>query len=259
MKSLRLIFSVFIALLLPAGVSGQTDKPAPARKAVLVELFTSEGCSSCPPADEFLGRLRQVKLANGTEILPLGLHVDYWNHQGWVDRFSSSAYTERQRVYTEKLHTAEAYTPQMVVDGATQFNGSDVASARKAIAQAAARPQLADVRITPAAEDKVQVIIAASPKTSGEVLLALTEDNLMTKVKAGENDKRELHHAAVVRELRVLGRLKNGAFEAAGVPLKIKQDWKRADMRVVVFVQEPNGIIDGASWLDLAGSEASAR
>src|SRR5262252_4413187 len=94
---LRPLFLVI--LLLPTGFSAQADKPAPVRKAVIVELFTSEGCNTCPPADALLARLRQTRMTSGTEIIPLGLHVDYWNQQGWVDRFSSSSYTERQRAY----------------------------------------------------------------------------------------------------------------------------------------------------------------
>jgi hypothetical protein len=258
MKSFYLRLLFLGTLLLPAGFWGQADKAPPFRKAVVVELFTSEGCSSCPPADALLSRLRQTPTTSGTEIIPVGLHVDYWNQLGWVDRFSSAAYTARQRAYAEKLHLAETYTPQMVVDGATQLNGSDVQSAQRAIAQASLRPQLADIHISTAADDKLQVSIKASPEASGDVLLVLTEDNLMSKVSAGENDKRELHHAAVVRDLRVLGRLKNGAFEA-GVPLKLKKEWKRDDLRVVVFVQEPRGPIDGAASIQLPGKEASAR
>lgn len=254
---IRLSFLV-IFLLLPVGFSAQSSSPAPARKAVVVELFTSEGCNTCPPADELLSRLREARLSGGTEIIPLGLHVDYWNHLGWTDRFSSSSYTDRQKAYAEKLHIQETYTPQMVVDGATEFNGSDVQSARQAITQALLRPQTADIQMSTVADDKLQVSVKASPEASGEVLLALTEDNLMSKVSAGENNKRELHHTAVVRDLRVLGKLKNGVFEA-GVPLKLKKDWKREDLRAVVFVQESRGPIDGAASLPLAGKQASAR
>src|SRR5262249_10693350 len=99
----------------------------------------------------------------------------------------------------------------------------------------------------------------APPQTSGEVILALTEDNLTSKITAGENNKRELRHAAVVRELRSLGKLRNGTFTATA-PLNLKKDWKRDDMRVVVFVQEPNkGPIDGAASLQLTEKSAAAK
>jgi hypothetical protein len=233
-------------------IVGHAAPPA-ARTAVVVELFTSEGCSSCPPADELLGRLRQEKLADGLEVIPMGLHVDYWNFQGWADRFSSASYSERQENYARRFRIEGPYTPQMVVDGAVEFVGSDSSRARQAITQAAQRPQGADVKISPIAEDKLQVHVKAAPSasTSGEVLLALTEDNLASKVGAGENSGRELHHAAVVRELRSLGRLENGGFDAQ-VPLRLNKDWKRENVRIVVFVQEESGRIDGAAAIAAA-------
>lgn len=237
-------------LLYRATVVGHAAPP-PARTAVVVELFTSEGCSSCPPADALLGRLRQEKLAEGLEVIPLGLHVDYWDFQGWRDRFSSAGYSERQAKYAKRFGIEGPYTPQMVVDGAAEFVGSDASRARQAITQAALRPQGAEVEISPHAEDKLQVHVKASPGVSGEVILVFTEDNLASKVGAGENSGRELHHAAVVRELRSLGRLGNGGFDAQ-VPLTLKKDWKRENVRIVVFVQEESGRIDGAAAIAAA-------
>ncbi|HEY6306565.1 MAG TPA: DUF1223 domain-containing protein [Candidatus Angelobacter sp.] len=255
--------AVFLAaIVLPLFLATQNRSAAPAsspgRKAVVVELFTSEGCSSCPPADALLGRLRQEKFADGVEVIPLGLHVDYWNFQGWTDRFSSASYSERQAKYAQRLGTEGPYTPQMVVDGASQFVGSDASRARQAIVQAAHQPQAAEVEISAAPGDKVLVRIKAAPATSGEVLLAITEDNLTSSVRAGENNGRELHHAAVVRELRSLGRLGNGAFESV-VPLKLKSDWKRENTRIAVFVQEEkSGRIGGAAAV-AAASLSGAR
>src|SRR5262249_54065523 len=113
--------------------------PAAARKAVVVELFTSEGCSSCPPADAFLARLENEQPVENAEILALEEHVDYWNSQGWVDPFSSVAMTERQRGYAFALGTGSAYTPQMIVDGHEQFVGSREREALGTIEQAASR------------------------------------------------------------------------------------------------------------------------
>jgi hypothetical protein len=255
------LFLAAIAAPLLLSTANRLGAPAPpaARKAVVVELFTSEGCSSCPPADDLLARLRQEKFAEGMEVIPLGLHVDYWNFQGWTDRFSSAAYTRRQEKYAQKFRIEGPYTPQMVVDGAQEFVGNDAARARQAITQAALRPSQAEVQISSVAGDKLLVRIKAEESVSGEVVLALTEDNLASKVHAGENDGRELHHAAVVRELQPLGRLRNGGFEA-GAPLKIQKDWKRQDLRVVVFVQEPqSGRIEGAAAMPLAEKLTSAR
>src|SRR5262249_2146174 len=251
--------SVLLAALAVAGViSAQSGKAAPARKAVVVELFTSEGCSDCPPADALLARLRQPPSAGGVEVITLGLHVDYWNHQGWTDRFSSAAYSERQLRYVQKLHLPDAYTPQMIVDGVSQFVGNNPQLAAQAIREAARHPQSADVQIQ-ANDTQLQVTVKAPPEASSEVMLALTEDNLASKITAGENNKRELRHAAVVRELRSLGRLRNGSF-AAGVSLDLRKDWKRDDLRAVVFVQEPNnGPIDGAASLQLAAKSTAAK
>jgi len=238
--------AVLAAVLIPISVA-KTGTPDAARKCVVVELFTSEGCSSCPPADALLGRLREAKLADGVEIAPLGLHVDYWNQQGWIDRFSSDAYTRRQQKYAERFRIEGPYTPQMVVDGQLQFTGNDANRAQQAILQEAQRPQPAQIQISPGEPDSVQIQVKTGAAAAGEVMLAVTEDNLATKVGAGENGGRELHHWAVVRELRSIGRLHDGSFESS-VPLKLKKDWKREDLRVVVFVQDPaTGRIDGAA------------
>ena len=256
MKHVRLVILLLGATALPLLLSTQTAAP-PARKAVVVELFTSEGCSSCPPADLLLGRLRQEKFADGLEVVPLGLHVDYWNHQGWTDRFSSAAYTDRQIKYAEKLHVPDPYTPQMVVDGSLQFTGNDPLRARQAILQAAQRPAAAEIQITPAGEGKFQVTVKSKPDATGDVILAVTEDNLMSKVSAGENSNRELHHSAVVREFKSLGHLRNGNFDDR-VSVNIKKDWKHDDLRIVVFVQQSHaGAIDGAASLPLAEKSAS--
>src|SRR5262249_20912382 len=196
--------------------------------------------------------------ADGVEVITLGLHVDYWNHQGWTDRFSSAAYSERQLQYVQRLHLPDAYTPQMIVDGVLQFVGNNPQLAAQALREAARRPQSADVQVV-GDDNKLEISVKAPPQTSGEVILALTEDNLTSKITAGENNKRELRHAAVVRELRSLGKLRNGTFTATA-PLNLKKDWKRDDMRVVVFVQEPNkGPIDGAASLQLTAKSAAAK
>jgi hypothetical protein len=251
-------FLLMVAVGVPLFLATQNQPAAgpAARKAVVVELFTSEGCSSCPPADALLGRLNQEKIVDGVEVLPLGLHVDYWNFQGWTDRFSSAAYTERQQRYASNLHVSSPYTPQMVVDGAAEFEGGDAARARYLIARAAARPASADIQLS-LSTDNLQVRVKAPPAADADVILALTEDNLESKVSAGENNKKVLRHSAVVRELRSLGHLHNGAFEGA-LPLKLKKDWKRDDLRIVVFVQEAHaGAIDGAASLQLAGKSTA--
>ena len=228
-----------------------TSGPA-AHRAVVAELFTSEGCSSCPPADALLGHLRQDLAQQGIEVIPLGFHVDYWNSLGWQDRFSSADYSRRQEQYAQSLRVDGPYTPEMVVDGAVEFVGNDAGHAQQTIREAASQPEVATVKISSAATDQLAVQVKAPAfAKDAQIVLAITEDNLTTQVGSGENGGRTLHHAAVVRELRQLGRLREGSFEVT-VPLKMDKDWKRADLRAVVFVQEgPSGKILGAAQFAL--------
>ncbi|MBZ5524574.1 MAG: DUF1223 domain-containing protein [Acidobacteriia bacterium] len=230
---LVLVISVFS--LSPASPDGPAR-----RKAVVVELFTSESCSSCPPADDLLGRLRGAPAAGGAEVIPLEFHVDYWNHLGWQDRFSSSAFTSRQEMYATRFRLDGPYTPQMVVDGGQEFIGSSSREAREAIARAVVRPEEAEVQLSFSAAGKLSVRVKGLiPGAAGEVMLAVTEDNLSTSVGGGENSGHVLHHAAVVRELRTLGQLgqlKDGRFETEAAIQPVR-DWKLNDLRVVVFVQ----------------------
>jgi hypothetical protein len=239
-----------------SNVSGKTSEPGAPRKAVVVELFTSEGCSSCPPADELLGHLRQDLAAKNVQVIPLGFHVDYWNSLGWKDRFSSADFTQRQEQYTRALKVDGPYTPEMVVDGEVEFVGNDAGRAQSTIRQQASQLEIAQVKISSAGTDqlKIQVKGAAAPSSSNAlVMLAITEDNLSTQVGSGENGGRTLHHAAVVRELRQVGTLQSGSIETT-VPLRLEKDWKRSDLRAVVFVQNgPSGKIDGAASVALTG------
>lgn len=249
-----------VAILVAAAICvsivvAKTTEPGVPRRAVLVELFTSEGCSSCPPADELMGHLRQDLAAKNVQVIPLGFHVDYWDGLGWKDRFSSAEFTQRQEQYTRVLKVDGPYTPEMVVDGAVEFVGNDADRAQSTIRQQASQLETAQVKIALAGLDQltVQVKGPAAPSNSNAlVMLAITEDNLSTRVGSGENGGRTLHHAAVVRELREIGMLHSGAMETT-VPLKLEKDWKRNDLRAVVFVQNgPSGKIEGAASVALA-------
>lgn len=255
---MRRIFA--LAILAIAGiymsiVLAKTTEPGTPRKAVVVELFTSEGCSSCPPADELLGHLRQDLSAKNIQVIPLGFHVDYWNSLGWKDRFSSAEFTQRQEQYTRALKVDGPYTPEMVVDGAVEFVGNDSGRAQSTIRQQAAQLAEAQVTITSAEADQLKIQVKGPVTASAGnalVMLAITEDNLSTQVGSGENGGRTLHHAAVVRELRQVGTMKNGVLETT-VPLKLEKDWKRNDLHAVVFVQNgPSGKIEGAASVALA-------
>src|SRR5262245_52459046 len=232
-----LLFAVLLAGSLYFLTSmGKTSAAVIPGKAVVVELFTSEGCSSCPPADELLGHLGRDLAGKNVQVIPLGFHVDYWNSLGWKDRFSSADFSHRQELYARSLGVDGPYTPQMVVDGETEFVGNSASHAERVITQAASRPGTADVTLSAADSEQLRVQIKSSSSSNGNVMLAITEDNLTTQVGAGENNGHTLHHAAVVREFRRLGQLHDGSF-SLNLPLKLQADWKRADLRAVVFVQ----------------------
>ena len=238
---LQSILLLAVVILLGAFIFKPAAAPPPAkRKTVVVELFTSEGCSSCPPADALLSRMGQQASSNGAEIIPLGFHVDYWDHQGWRDRFSSHAYTERQEQYASRFKIEGPYTPQMVVDGATEFVGNDSSRAQQAVAEAAAEPEQAVISLLGTEPGRIKVRVTSSSLEPADVLLAITEDNLMSKVGAGENDGRELHHSAVVRELRVLGQMKDGRFEPGPFAFTLPKDIQIKNLHCVVFVQQPS-------------------
>lgn len=137
MREVRRTSFLLLALVLAASPRGSHAAP---RTPVLVELFTSEGCSDCPPADTLLDTLIATQPIAGVEIIGLGQHVDYWDRLGWKDRFSSAALTRRQQVYQARFSTASMYTPQMVVDGRAELVGSDTAAARRAIERAMTAP-----------------------------------------------------------------------------------------------------------------------
>jgi hypothetical protein len=246
-----------------AGIS----EPHPAQPAnpVIVELFTSEGCSDCPPADRLLYRLEQTQPVPGAEIIPLEQHVDYWDDLGWRDPFSSSQFTRRQKDYVYALHLATAYTPEMVVDGAAEFVGNDVHGVLAAIAQAARTPK-ANLQIEQRADAtsgprtvSLRVSLAAvsgwNAKHGADVLLAITEDNLPSSVTGGENAGAHMDHRAVVRELRVLGRVDSGGRFSAAPDLSLAGNWRRENLHVVAFVQDRTSRrILGASMLSLSAA-----
>jgi hypothetical protein len=222
--------------------------PGGARRPVIVELFTSEGCSSCPPADEFLSKLEAEQPIQNAEVIALEEHVDYWNNLGWTDPFSSDSATIRQYAYAEAIGNGNAYTPQMVVDGQDEFVGSRERQAWGVIEQAGSRNK-AEVSVTAGEleEDGTQIfrirvgsLLNSAPGDKPEIWMAITETGLHSDVKRGENAGEDLHHAAVVRKLRKIGSANGPGETAYASEEKVKMDrgWKRENTQVVIFVQE---------------------
>lgn len=254
------VLAAAAVLLLTARLS-DAQQATDTKPVVLVELFTSEGCSSCPPADRWLIELQERQPVAGVEVIALGEHVDYWDGLGWRDPFSSAELTGRQRDYSLHFGQNRVYTPQMIVDGAEEFVGSDKREARQAIQRAASRAK-ARVRITPdsAAGKTARWTIhvdglppKAPPRV--DVYVAVTESGLANEVKNGENRGRRLEHSSVVRVLQKIGEM-GGAPPAKfehHVELPFDSSWNKENLRVVAFVQEPKvGRVLGAASAPVA-------
>ena len=241
---------------------------------VVVELFTSQGCSSCPPADRLLSRLKRDPRMAGT-VIPLAFHVDYWNHLGWSDPFSSSLWSQRQSNYAHAFRSNRVYTPQLVVNGRTECVGSEEAEVMRRIREALAAgpagvvslaaPGAAgggDARLTVTAR-----LLRPVPGSGVDVWVALTESGLSTAVGAGENAAATLHNDQVVRRLVKAFTLPStataagtagatgtaGEARSAEVTLPIDGKWNRAALDVVAFLQDPQSLaIYGAASRPLA-------
>jgi hypothetical protein len=232
------------------------------RVPVVVELFTSEGCSSCPPADQLLSRMERSQPIAGARVIALEEHVDYWNSLGWTDPFSSSQYRVRQNDYGRRFLDDNIYTPQMIVNGQAQFVGNDSDRASQEISRAAqTQTTLVELKAAPRAADpdlvdlSVQVTNAQTGKThNSNVYLAVTESDLSTNVQRGENSGRLLRHAPVVRSFGVIGKLDSKGSSSGAITntLRLPREWKRENLRAVVFVQERDSFkITGAAIADL--------
>jgi hypothetical protein len=246
---LRLGLIVFVfSSALASKAKAQTPAAEAGRKPVLVELFTSEGCSTCPPADALLQQLDQQQPIAGAEIIALEEHVDYWNHDGWVDPFSSPDWTQRQTAYVALLKK-DPYTPELVINGRSQFVGNDGQQAGFEIEKAEGGLKT-EVAITPGSPDAKgsQHFTVSVGKLTGntagdvaEVWLAVTEDGLHSSVSLGENAGHVLHHVATLRSLH-----KIGIADASGTAVSFKADpvvkfnshWDPQNLHVTVFVQE---------------------
>ncbi len=235
---MKLALLAFGPLLVAGYRPAATPTPPPATVPVVVELFTSEGCSSCPAADEVARALEATQPVPGAEVIVLGEHVDYWDRLGWKDPFSAAAFSQRQRQYAT-VFNAGSYTPQAVVNGRYELVGSRRAELSQRIAAAARTPRATVALSRPTATTLAVRVGSLPPGTAAtEVLLALTETGLATQVGRGENAGRLLHHAAVVRVLRPLGAVGATGTFAATVPLPQGVGWQPAHLRAVVLVQE---------------------
>jgi hypothetical protein len=222
---------------------------------ILVELFTSEGCSSCPPADALLEKMDTLQPISGTQLIVLSEHVDYWNHDGWTDPFSSASITDRQGAYVRALGLKTAFTPQFLVDGTeelqTRTNEQIVQLLQKAASAPKVPMRLASVSVDPGNPVIVRGRIesdASSEKHKADVYVAVALDHAESQVARGENSGRHLSHVAVVAELTKVGKLEPGKSFGQDFRIKLKLPSAGAmNLRVVAFAQESGpGKVTGA-------------
>ena len=227
-----------LSLIVLLSATGLTRAQSTAdRVPVIAELFTSEGCSSCPPADGLLEDLLQEQPIKGVYVIPLSEHVTYWDHQGWKDPFSAQQYTVRQQQYGLRFNIESIYTPQLVIDGSRELVGSDKRAIDRALTEAAKTAKPALTVTATVAEGSLNLTAAGAGLTAekdAELVFAVTEDHLVIDVPRGENAKRTLKHSGVVRWLKSAGTIGSSPATAT---VKLAQDWHRENLRVVAFVQ----------------------
>lgn len=249
-----------LLLVMTTGFSqpaSQPTSPTAERVPVVVELFTSEGCSSCPAADATLRELETAQPVPGVEVIALGEHVDYWNRLGWKDPFSSAQFSARQRAYTAHF-TEGNYTPQAIVNGRYELVGSRRQELSQRLTEAARAPHAIVLLTVAAGRVAVQVRSLPTGTKAAHVILAITETDLSTQVGRGENAGQLLRHAAVVRTLRTLGLVSTSSTFAATVPLSIDPIWKINHLQAVVLVQDISSQhVIGVASLPLGASAAN--
>jgi hypothetical protein len=252
---LTLIFLLALCITALAKPTGASDA-ATARSPILVELFTSEGCSDCPPADAFLQQLDNQPFP-GAEMIVLSEHVDYWNHGGWKDPYSSAFFSQRQAVYASDFALPSVYTPEMVVDGSSEFVGSNQVAASKAFAKAVTATKI-DVRLSAISIDPPNALRAhlqtgaISKNQKADVYVAIALNHAESHVSGGENTGRRLSHIAVARAVTRIGSLRENQPFTKDMQLKLPPETDPNNTRVVVFIQEPHqGRVLGATMQPL--------
>jgi len=250
MKSIKILIITTAVAAFSLALSSFTYKPnsrsiSTDKGFAVIELFTSEGCSSCPPADAVIAKVEKESIDKPIYIL--AFHVDYWNRLGWKDVFSSAAYSERQNQYAHWLNLSSVYTPQVVVNGRTEFVGSEEGTLRNAIKtnlakSSATQIDLSNIKIN---QNKAEVQYQISGKNNNSVLLlAIVQKSATTHVQRGENEGRTLSHVQIVRGIENVS-LKS-ANGSASIELPKGFDAHRSE--IIAFVQSTlNGEITGAT------------
>ena len=248
--SLRLVALLFFGLQAASSLDGQSPKTDD--HPILVELFTSEGCSSCPPADALLEKMDALQPVAGAQLIVLSEHVDYWDHDGWKDPNSSAALSERQTTYCKALGLSSRYTPQFIVDGTIELHADNPQQANQVLHDANVAPAV-PVRIGEVSVDGavLRALIQADGNSSdhnAEVYVVVALNRVESQVLHGENGGHRLTHVAVVQQLTKVGKLQKGKSFEQTVQLKLKPGTDPKNIRIVALVQEPgSGKLLGAA------------
>lgn len=227
----RLLILPFALFVFFVSASAQTSEKTP----ILIELFTSEGCVRCPPAEYNLAFLEKEQPFAGAEIIALALHVDYWNSSAWKDPYSSALFTQRQKIYSRAFKVYDLFTPQMVVDGAEQFFGTDLSKVQKAVVESTKRSK-AQVELSKNENTLKVKISSIASRENASVFLAVAESRVSRTIN---RPGAPAEHSSIVRELKPLGSVPAGVqnFEIES-SLQLPPEWKRENLKLVVFVQE---------------------
>ncbi len=238
-------YQILILALLTGSLSScaQTNSPI-TENVVVVELFTSEGCSSCPPADELVNQLTKEAQQQNKKVFFLNFHVDYWNKLGWKDPYSSKAWSERQYSYS-RVFGDRVYTPQMVVNGADEFVGSDSKKAREAIGRLSLEKSANHLMVSKVDNGNVNYTIEGSV-TNKLLYYAIVEKDLYSDIKRGENSGRKIYHESVVRSLVEIPSAAKGQFHPDLSGLNPSGKY-----RLIVFIQDRASMkISGAAQIN---------
>jgi hypothetical protein len=252
---IALVLTGVLFLLSCARAAGSSErKNATARsRTVVLELFTSQGCSSCPPADVLLSRLGREDF--DATIIPLAYHVDYWNHLGWSDPFSSPQWSQRQNLYARALKSDQVYTPQIVINGTAGLVGSAENAIRAEIKRQLRTSDPGEVTIDRVALVGTQLEVdlharldAGASRTKSKLFVAVFENGVTTSVRSGENARRTLTNDAIVRwQEAVLDLSANGVEGKRSVRIPLRKEWRPERLGVAAFLQDTTSFAIHAS------------
>ena len=238
MKISKLLIAALLSLVFSAATAAATEKPL-----TVIELFTSQGCSSCPPADAYLGELAERGEKDG--LLALSFHVDYWNYLGWKDPFSSAAYSKRQGDYARYFDSRNVYTPQMVIQGTHQVVGSNRSEVTRAIKLVKSSPRV-DLPLSRSADGMMLTLPATATDYNAKVFVVTYDNEHFTAVKRGENRGKKIRNRNVVRTLKYLT---NWNGKAMQIPVPVSG--AAGDKGAVLLQAADTGAILGAASFNL--------